>query len=206
MLTSLVDHWMYRLYEQIERTLIQNICPQTMSGYPHAFDSMVIDLIESIPYKTYGYFITKDIDADGWFYIKGQFAVDTRFMLEFPPSASELGTLTDGVLVVLLKELFNLARYRCLNFLRQLDWKSPKLLIYRKQRFLPEQSTVFNVDQKYKKELAPVDQLLKLLKEKSCYDNNDESAFRAHTVQEPSSDLEVKLQIDWSHPSGLTRT
>jgi hypothetical protein len=162
-----------------------------MSGYPLAFSSMVIDLIESIPYRTYGYSITKDIDAGGCCYIKCQYAVDTVSVTEFHLSANARKPLTVRELETYLKGLFNLARYQCLHYLGQLGWKSPQLSKYEKRCLLPEHCIVFTVDVKCRKKLAPFALHLKLLMEKSCDDNEDESASRAHTVQETSPDVEL---------------
>jgi hypothetical protein len=58
-------------------------------------------------------------------------------------------------------------------------------------------NVTFKVDLNCRKELAPVELLVELLKEQSYKhdDNEDETAPEAHTVQDPSPDLEPKLKM-----------
>jgi hypothetical protein len=55
---------------------------------------------------------------------------------------------------------------------------------------------MFKADLKCRKELAIVELLLELLKGLSYVDNEDESAPGTHTVQDPSHEFELGLQIE----------
>jgi hypothetical protein len=196
---SLVDHWMYLVYKKVWPTSIQGICAQNTpkSEYPDLFGSMVIDLLEIIPECKKD--ITVNMDSGGWCYIKGEYKVQKLFVSKSPDGASALEPLTAIQQAELQYSLFHYARSRCLFHFLELNSRTVSFNQFLRWIYgvdcmmchINGKPLTFKVDLKCRRELAPVELLLELLKEQSY-----ESAPGAHTAEDPSPNLQLKLQIE----------
>jgi hypothetical protein len=211
----LVDNWLDLFFSRMKLSLTQNICARGKSECPGLFGSNVIDLLECILDCKKDVIV--NIDSGGWCYIKGQYKVNGTFLGILPGETSGLEPLSVKQQAELHHLFWDLARlsnnyylWRLrryeefdINFrngLYRIDFAlSTRDFLYRKlysDAYEDKFIQIIKVDLKCRKELAPVDLLLKLLKEQSHDENEDESAPGAHTVQDPSPDLELKLQIE----------
>jgi hypothetical protein len=208
---SFVNQWMLHFYKKIDPTSIQHICTQNQSECLDLFSSRVIDLLESIPQCMKD--ITVNIDSGGWCYIKGQYKMHTKCPLILPDGSSGQQPLTVKQQVELQNVLFGLARFRCHSRHRTIQryrtdfddflfdlcvvfWNTD---VHHDMLYGDDVHLTFKVDLKCRKELAPIE-LLELLKEQSYEDNGNASAPGAHTLQDPSPNLKLKLQIERRYP------
>jgi hypothetical protein len=197
----LVNDWMLQFYKKIVPTSIQDICAENKSKCQDLFGSKVIDLLESIPGCKKD--IAVNIDSGGWCYIKGEYKLRARCPLILPGGASGKKPLTIKQQADLQNTLFCLAK-------SQHDFKNARLsyctihfnrvlcrdILRRRETDICVYNVVFNeitfkVYLKCRRELAPVELLVELLKEQAY-----ESAPGAYTAQDPSPDLELKLEIE----------
>jgi hypothetical protein len=207
----LVNDWMLHLYKKIESISIHDICAKKKSKFPDLFGSKIIDILESIPGCKKD--ITVNIDSGGWCYIKGEYKLRAKCPLILPSGASGRKPLTIKQQAGLQNMLFYLAN-------SQHDFGYPWLWYYticfgnalgrdylrRRENHIAFFSgafveLTFQVDLKCRRELAPVELLVELLKEEAY-----ESAPGAHTAQDPSPDLELKLDIETEHYRLRSRT
>jgi hypothetical protein len=189
---SLVDHRMLLFFREIEPT---SISAKNKSKYPDLFGSKVIDLLESI--RECKKDITVNIDSGGWCYMKGEYKLHTRYWSILPFCYPRRTQLTVTMQRQLQNSLFFFARSRCLSHFDELEHSIVHrdrlaLWTFDNLRWPMDQHLIFKVDLKCRRELAPVELLVELLKAQSY-----ESAPGAHTAQDPSPDLELKLQILW---------
>jgi hypothetical protein len=213
------DQWIRLLLYSNEPPLIQYIHEQSKSKFPVLFGSKVIDLLECIWVCEKD--ITVDIDSGGWCYIKGEYNVYGTFFSKILCGNFGQNPLTLDQQRTLQNLLLILTCYRNkVHFKRLRDYEITydfrgdlyelnRLLrykdvcydcTYRKSSYL-----IFKVDLKCRKELAPVELLLELPKEQPYEDNEEKFGPGAHTVQDPSPDLELKLQIEKGKPSWKRR-
>jgi hypothetical protein len=211
----IVKTWLHLFITKLHSPLTQQICAQGKSESKDLFGSSVIDFLECLLDCKRD--ITLNIDSGGWCYIKGQYKLKgTNFYVLYLPSnhlglkpltVEEQRQLHDWLYhVACTNNNYYLWRLmRCEEFdidfndgLSELDrvlrdgrgsYWTLDCEHYDKNRLIIE------VDLKCRKELAPVELLLELLKEEPCEDDEDESANGTHTVQDPGTDLELKLQI-----------
>jgi hypothetical protein len=208
---------MFHFYNKIDPTSIQHISTQNKSECLVLFGSKVIDLLECIPECKKD--ITVNVDSEGWCYIKGQYKVYTKCPLILPDGSSGQQPLTVQQQVQLQNMLFGLARFRCHSrhqttqrykndfndFLFDLCVVFWDTDVHLDMLYGDDVHLIFKVDLKCRRELAPIE-LLELLKELPYADNENESAPGAHTVQDPSPDLKLKLQIERRYPWWKRRT
>jgi hypothetical protein len=207
------------LLNSTEPPLIQYIHEQSKSKFPDLFGSKVIDLLECILDCEKD--VTVDIDSGGWCYIKGEYKVYGKYLSEKLCRNFGQNPLTLDQQRKLQNLLFNLAcvrndihfetlrNYEISDDFRGGLYELNRLLrhkdvCYQKcygHRYGKSSHIIIKVDLKCRKELAPVELLLELLKEQPYEDNEEESFPGAHTVQDPSPDLELKLQIEKGKPS-----
>jgi hypothetical protein len=173
---------------------------QNNSKCPDLFGSKVIDLLESIPGCKKD--ITVNIDSGGWCYIKGEYKLRARCSLILPDGASGKKPLTIKQQADLHNTLLCLAKSRH-------DFENMWTIRYYRIYFLilcdhlrgtgmesgiydvESDEIIFKVYLKCRRELAPVELLVELLKEEAY-----ESAPGPHTAQDPSPNLELKLVIE----------
>jgi hypothetical protein len=183
---------------------------------PSFFGSKVIDLLECISDCEKN--ITVNIDEGGWCYIKGEYEMRGAFKIFMPSRAIELEPMTVKRHILFQNMLFDFARFRydytdmlTKGEMRGIDLRELIDVVFSADDFRDLNRKVygdltFKVDLKCRKELAPVELLLELPKEHSYNydDNEDENASGAHTVQDPSPDLELKLHLKvercWWYP------
>jgi hypothetical protein len=198
---SLADRWIYILNKNFEPTSIQDICAQNILECPDLLGSTVIDILESIPGCKKD--ITVNMDSGGWCYIKGEYKLHPKFMLILPGPPSALEPLTVQQQAQLQYALFLFARSQCLSYFEWIHciniyyshfspWRYDDLSGFR-SIFGP---LIFKVDLKCRRKLAPVELLVELLKQQAYEDNAKENAPGAHTGQDSSPDLELKLEIE----------
>jgi hypothetical protein len=132
-----------------------------------------------------------NIDSGGWCYAKGEYELQIGTLC-MAPIVDSLEPLTVTQQANLQYRLFMHARFRCLSHFTRLErrivnmvhlplWLSD--ISYTGQN----QHLIFKVDLKCRNVLAPVELLPELRKEQS---------YGAHTAQDSSPDLELKLQIE----------
>jgi hypothetical protein len=189
----LVNDWMLQFYKKISA--------QNNSECPDVFGSKVIDLLESIPGCKKD--ITVNIDSGGWCYIKGEYKLRPKCRLILPDGASGTKPLTIKQQTDLHNTLLCLAK-------SQNDFDNPNIRYYtihfsivlysdhlRRRKMdiginnVNFDEIIFKVYLKCRRELAPVELLVELLKEEGY-----ESAPGAHTAQDSSPNLELRLEIE----------
>jgi hypothetical protein len=209
----LVNNWIHLFINKLHKPLIKQIFAQGKSESPDLFGSSVIDFLECLLDCKKD--ITVNIDSGGWCYIKGQYKVYRTGLYLLPFGFFGLTPLTVDKQKQLHDRLYDLAsmsnnyylwRLRRseefeINFndgLSELDRAlCEEECFYRAlyDSLHDKNHLIFEVDLKCRKELAPVELLLELLKEESYEDNEDESAHGTHTAQDPGPDLELKFQV-----------
>jgi hypothetical protein len=203
---SLVDPWMNLFYVKVDAILIPFSCSQNRSDCAELFGSKIVDLIGSIPENNVN--IIKNMNSGGWCYIKAEYIVGTAFPLKLPCLTSARKPMSVKQQAKLEYALFNLARFECHHYFLMLGCKIDLIEDSKLKRYLNIGSEklvkpdyVFELDLKCREELVPVE-LLKLTKEQSCENSEDESASAAHTVQDPSLDFELKLTVTMFEVAG----
>jgi hypothetical protein len=208
-----VEKWICLFLKRIEAHFIKHTCTQNKLECPDLFGSNVIDFLECI------LDCKKDITVkihSGWCYIKGQYKVCGIIWDRLPGDASGLESLSVYQQAELHNVLYNFAKLNNNYHLWRL--RRCEKLCFKFKHYLTLENALgtdtyffmntydpwwegksnltFKVDLKCRKELAPIELLLELLKEQSYDDNEDESAPGTHIVQDPSPDLELKLETE----------
>jgi hypothetical protein len=203
--------------------LRQQICAQGKSEVPDLFGSSVIDFLEC--HLDCKKDISVNIDSEGWCYIKGQYTVNGSYLYRFPGDPFWQEPLNVCEQKQLYEWLYNFTKKNNNFYLFRLrhreifhiDFndvlsKLDRVICYYGAYYWTlydldynHVHLIFKVDLKCRKELAPIELLLELLKEESCENNEDESVHGTHTGQDPGPDLELKLQVmkvqNWSMQS-----
>jgi hypothetical protein len=205
--------WVRLFRITLQPPVTQQICAQGKSESPDLFGSSVIDFLECLLDCEKN--ITVKIDSGGWCFIKGKYKVNGTDMYTLPNNHPRRKPLNVCEQKELYEWLYNFSimsnnHYlwrlrRCEEFdidfnddLFDLDlgeWNDDRFYRTLHGPSYGKVHLTFKVDLKCRKELAPVELLLELLKEDPCEDNEDESAHGTQTTLDPGPDLELKLTI-----------
>jgi hypothetical protein len=216
---SHVHHWKSLLLKSIEPLLIQYIYAQSKSKFPDLFGSKITDLLECI--SDYDKDITVDIDSGGRCYIEGEYKFYAMQLSEvicrnlgWKPLTLEQQRKVQNIFRNLERSRNNfhsdmLNNYQITDAFRGDLYEVSRSLYHKdisyEEHYVYEYGKVdyiiFKVGLKCRKDQAPAEMLLELLKEQPYEDNEEESSSGAHTVQDPSPDLELKVQVEKGKPS-----